>query len=291
MNFDVISPKNLTDWQKAIKSIKGKNVRYGAGYTDLLMELKRPGADRDLIVLNLSQIKDVAFTSFKETNSGLQLGAMLTAHQLHNNETVCKEYPILAKAASELASTQIRQVATIGGNMCTASPSGDLACAIVALDATCTLLGSDGKKRTVSVSEFFKGVRRTCLKKDELLYSIQLPKNDNSTKTLHSGFIKIGTRQAMECSVVSLSYHLQLDKNEVITHVGIAVGASAPTIFAPKKAIDFLIGKQLSKINEKDKNTFAKLVVQYASPITDVRATDWYRKEVLFNICKSVLEK
>lgn len=291
MNFDVLSPKSITDWQKAMKSLKGKKVRYGAGYTDLLMELKRPEITDDFMVLNLAQIKDSGFTHIKESSTGLTLGAMVTAHELAYNDQVDKMYPVLCQASSELASTQIRQVATIGGNMCTASPSGDMACAIMALDAECTLLASDGKKRRVAAAEFFKGVRRTCLKKDELLYSIKIPKNNTSTHELHSGFIKIGTRQAMECSVVSLAYHIQLDKKGVIIQAGIAVGASAPTIFVPQKAIDLIVGKEWRKINETDKNTFAKLVVQYASPITDVRATDWYRKEVLFNISKSVLEK
>ena len=94
----------------------------------------------------------------------------------------------------------------------------------------------------------------------------------------------------MECSVVSLAYHIQADGNGKIFHAGIAIGASAPTIRFTKSACEFLIGKNFNKISKKDREEFAKKVLSYASPITDIRATAWYRKEVLFNISKAIFE-
>ena len=194
------------------------------------------------------------------------------------------------EAAKSLASTQIRQVATIGGNVCTASPSGDIACALVALEADCEILGTNGKTRTIPITDFFTGVRRTALKKNELLYGVFIPAKKKNTSTIYSRFIKIGTRRSMECSVVSLAYDIQIDGSGKIHHAGVAIGASAPTVRFAKSACEFLIGKKFSVISQKEKEEFAGKVLSCASPITDIRATAWYRKEVLFNISKAIFE-
>ncbi len=94
----------------------------------------------------------------------------------------------------------------------------------------------------------------------------------------------------MECSVVSLVYHVQLDKSGKVIKAGVAIGASSPTIRFAESACDFLIGKKFNTISEKEKEEFAKKVLSYANPISDIRATAWYRKEVLFNISKSIFE-
>src|ERR1035437_7611245 len=120
------------------------------------------------------------------------------------------------------------------------------------------------------------------MKKDEILSSVLIPVNEKN-KDIHSGFIKVGTRRSMECSVVSLAYHIQLDKKKIITNVGIAIGSVAPTIRFAENACEFLIGKNTSSVALGDKEKFAEKVLQYASPISDIRATAWYRKEALFN--------
>ena len=94
----------------------------------------------------------------------------------------------------------------------------------------------------------------------------------------------------MECSVVSLAYHILTDKTGKIIHSGIAIGASAPTIRFAEQSCDFLIGKNIYRISEAEKKEFAKKILSYASPISDIRATAWYRKEVLFNISKSIFD-
>jgi CO/xanthine dehydrogenase FAD-binding subunit len=130
-------------------------------------------------------------------------------------------------------------------------------------------------------------VRKNVLKKDEVLRSIFISSNKNNNK-IYSEFIKIGTRRSMECAVVSLAYHIQANDNDKITHAGIAIGSVAPTIKFVKTACEYLIGKTLSSIGESETNKFAAKVVEYASPISDIRASAWYRKEVLYNISKSI---
>ena len=197
---------------------------------------------------------------------------------------------MLHQSASSLASTQVRNVATIGGNICTASPSGDVSCALVSLNASCEILRVDGRTRMISIQDFFLGPRKTLLNRDEVLYRIFIPQNKPTSVSVHSGFIKVGTRQSMECSVVSLAFHIQSDKKSKIIKAGLAIGAASPTIRFTESACNFLIDKTLKNISESIKDEFAENVVVYASPISDLRASAWYRKEVLYNISKSVLE-
>ncbi len=287
MEFNIINPKNKTGLLSAIR--KEKRFRFGAGCTDLLMELKNYPQD-GLTIINLSQVKDAHFNGMKKSVKGYRLGAMLTADKISNSEEIKKEFPVLHEAARSLASTQIRQVATIGGNLCTASPSGDIACAMVALNAQCEIMGISGKIRTAPITQFFLGPRKTVLKTNELLYVISVPANIRNSKNIKSGFIKIGTRSSMECSIVSLAYHIQVDEENNIVKAGVAIGAAAPTIRFAKTACEFLIGKNINDLSQKEKVKFAESILKYASPITDIRATSWYRKEVLFNISKSIFE-
>ena len=287
MEFNIVNPKTKSELLGAIR--KENHFRFGAGCTDLLMELKKK-PEKDLTVINLSFVKDPLFTGIKKSAKALRFGAMFTAHKIVVNEEIKNKYHVLHEAAFNLASTQIRHVATLGGNLCTASPSGDMACALVALQAECELMNTSGKSRMVPINDFLIGVRKTALKKNEVLFGVAVPANKKATTNIHSGFIKIGTRRSMECSVVSLSYHVQLDKNGIIIQAGIAIGASAPTIRFAESACEFLIGKKLKTISQEEKERFADKVLSYASPITDIRATAWYRKEVLYNISKSILE-
>ncbi len=294
MDFDVISPETTDELLEAISKQQNSNFRFGAGYTDLILELKGQ-EEEDLTVINLDRLNDEQFTAIQRTDDGIRLGSMVTAGQIVADKELQKQYPVLYEAALNLASMQIRQVATIGGNLCTASPAGDMSCALVALEADCEILNAKGELRIVHINDFFTGVRKTVLQKDEVLRSIlitsppmgEMPEGQRGL----SSFIKVGTRQSMECSVVSLAHHILLDDNGNITHAGVAIGSSAPTIMFAQSACDFLIGKSFSGITESEKNEFADKIMEYASPISDIRASAWYREEVLHNISKSIFEQ
>lgn len=288
MNFNVLSPQTTEELLRLITENQNEKFRFGAGYTDLLVELKKQPHE-GLTVINLAQLKDDLFTVIRECQDGMQIGSLTTANQIIANFTIKRNFPVLHSAASKLASCQIRQVATVGGNMCTASPAGDISNALVALNAKCEILNSSGKIRTVPIGKFFKGVRETDVGKDEVLRSILIPYN--VTKAISSGFIKIGTRRSMECSVISLAYHIQVDSNNRITKAGVSIGSAAPTIKFTSSACEYLIGRDYSSIGKSEAEQFASIIIVYASPITDIRATAWYRREVLFNISKSIFEK
>ncbi len=286
MEFNIVNPKTRSELLSAIRRVN--YFRFGAGYTDLILELKKQN-ERGITIIKLAQLKDKQFSSIEKNATDVRIGSLVTASQIVGDKFIEKNFPSLHQAANNLASSQIRHVATVGGNLCTASPSGDIACALVALKSTCEILSSKGKLRIIPTTEFFIGPRKTVLKKDEILRSVLIPMNEKGT-LVHSGFIKIGTRRSMECAVVSLAFHIQTDKNGIIRHCGIAIGSVAPTICFITEAEYFLKGKNCTGIKSNEKEAFAQLVLNYASPISDIRATAWYRKEVLLNISKSIFE-
>jgi len=288
MDFNIISPQSQEDLLSAIAEYQDKNFRFGAGYTDLLLELKK-STPPDLTVINLAKLQDDRFTGLLPTENGLKIGALVTANSIVNNMAIRERFPVLHRAALSHGSRQVRQTATVGGNLCTASPAGDMACAMTALQAQCEILSCEGIARIIPLEKYFTGVRKTDLHKSEILRSILIAQNNQAGK-VYSDFLKIGTRRSMECSVVSLAYHISVDDNDRIIGSGIAIGSAAPTIKFCHSACAYLTGKVFGKISEKEAEEFASLIVEYANPISDIRASAWYRKEVLFNIAKSIFE-
>ena len=125
MEFDIVTPKTRSELLKAIREHKN-NFRFGAGYTDLILELKKKDVP-NITIINLAQLSDKKFISIEKSGKSIRIGALVTASSIVNDKFIEKNFPVLQQAANHLASAQIRQVATIGGNICTASPSGDMA--------------------------------------------------------------------------------------------------------------------------------------------------------------------
>jgi CO/xanthine dehydrogenase FAD-binding subunit len=287
MDFEVITPKTKDELLTAIAESQDRSFKFGAGYTDLINQFKDL-LDEDLTIINIAQIQEAAFRNITEKDSFFELGTLVTATDIVNNSRIRKEFPVLYQAASSVASIQIRNTATIGGNICNASPSADMSGALVALQARCLIINADGEERQEPLVSFIRGVGKTSLEKNEILKSISIPKNKSSF--VKSGFEKVGTRESMEISIVFLGYHLQVSENGIIEKAGISCGAVAPVIPFADAACEFIHGKNVNDINDSEKREFAKIVLEYASPISDIRATAWYRKEVLFNISQTIFE-
>ncbi|MDO8366669.1 MAG: FAD binding domain-containing protein [Saprospiraceae bacterium] len=287
MDFEVVTPHTQSELLGAIAANQGKNFRIGAGYTDLINQFKlRP--ERDLTVINIAQIREDTFRNISKNDRCIELGALVTASDLLGNDTVRKEFPVLCEAASSVASMQIRNTATIGGNICNASPSADMSGALVALQARCRILNVKGERREEPLVSFIRGPRQTSLEKHEILERIIIPQNTSAV--IKSGFEKIGARKSMEISIVFLAYHFQLSESGIIEKAGIACGAVAPVIPFADRACAYIVGKRLNELKDDEKEAFAQKVMEYAAPISDIRASAWYRNEVLYNISKALFE-
>lgn len=285
MDFEVINTTTPEELLKAIAANQNNNFRIGAGFTDLINQLKKQNT-ADLTIINMAQLKEEAYTQIVEEEGGLRIGALATASDIVGNNYIRENYPVLHQAASKLACTQIRNVATLGGNICNVSPSGDMTAALIALKATCHIVDCNGGERTQLLSDLIIGLKKTTLTKSEIIKNITIPKNSGTS--IKSGYEKVGSRKSMEIAIVSLGYHLQLDGDGTITDAGVSCGAVAPTIPFTASACEFIIGKNINDISDGDKEEFANKVMEYASPISDVRASDWYRKEVLFNLSQTI---
>ena len=285
MDFYTVSPHTTAELLETIKQNQENHFRFGAGYTDLIPELQMQKQD-DLTVINLAKLKDKDFTSISDSKEGSRIGALATMTDVLFNESLQK-FPALIEAVESLASVQIRSVATVGGNICTASPAGDVSCALVALDADCEILNTGGKIRTVPIAEFFTGIKTSVLKKNEILRNVLIPSFTSSERTV-SGFIKIGNRNSMEIALASFAYHITADQDGVIASASAAIGSVAETIRYTASASEFLLGKNVDQLTKADSEKFANLVLEYANPITDIRASAWYRRKVLWNISKSI---
>jgi len=287
MDFEVINTRTADELLKAIADNQNNNFKIGAGFTDLINQFKHQPVE-DLTVINISQLEDSTYKDIVEEKEVLRIGTLATASAIIGNTYIKENFPVLHQAASKLACTQIRNVATLGGNICNVSPSGDMTASLIALKATCHIVDCNGGERAQLLSDFIIGLKKTTLTKQEIIKNITIPKNSGTS--IKSGYEKVGSRKSMEIAIVSLGYHLQLDENGIITEAGISCGAVAPTIPFAASACDFITGKNINDLSDSDKEGFANKVMEYASPISDVRASDWYRKEVLFNISQTIFE-
>jgi len=286
MDFRTISPTKTEDLLEFIKQNQNNHFRFGAGYTDLLPELQEK-MELDLTIINLAKLKDDHFTSIQVNENGITIGSLATMFDVlkHNH---LQQLPVLIEAVESLASAQIRAVATVGGNICTASPAGDVSCALTALNASCEILNTEGQIRTVPLKRFFTSVKTTVLKRTEILRSILVP-NHNFSDHPVSGFIKIGERNSMEIALASLAYHFIIENSGRVSSAGIALGSVAETVQYAKTACEFISGKIFRQMTETQKEKFTDLVLDYANPISDIRASAWYRRQVLWNVTKIIL--
>jgi CO/xanthine dehydrogenase FAD-binding subunit len=247
----------------------GDNGRFMAGGTDLLLAMKkREITPEHLVTLSgITALKGI--TSDKK--KGLTIGALTTLAEIERSDIVKKYYLPLWDAVNVMASIQIRNLATIGGNLCSAVPSADTAPPLIALNASLKLVGPEGE-RSIAVEEFFTGPTETVRTSNEMLTAIMIPKPD----ALSSGFyLKLMRRRAMDLALVGVAVCLTLDGGKkVCKEARIALGAVAPIPIRVPEVEALLVNKA---IDEKLITEAAHLAGMQCRPISDIRASLEYR--------------
>ncbi len=200
---------------------------------------------------------------------------------------VRQHYPALAYAASTLASIQIRNLATVAGNICRASPSADTPPVLLALAASATLCGPNGS-RTVTLDDFFTGPGRTVLRRNEVLTTIQLPPAPaQPSARLGAAYIKHSPRRAMDLAMVGVAAALTVESGWM-TGVRVALGAVAPTPRRSHGAEAVLLGRQIDPdLLEKA----GAAAAEECTPISDVRGTAAHRREMVAVLTRRALEQ
>jgi carbon-monoxide dehydrogenase medium subunit len=249
----------------------GPDVKLVAGGTDLLPQLKN-SLLRPALVVDLSGVKELRALE-RDAAGGLRIGAAVTARELELDARVRAEYPAIAESAALVGSIQIRNLATVGGNLCNAAPSADMAPPLLALEAEAVIVGPKGRRR-VPLTSFFQGVRRTMLGPDELLLELIVPKpGPRSGGT----YLRHTPRRELDIAVVGVASQLTFAEG-VCAKARIALASVAPTPVRAPEAEHALEGQPLTAERIE---AAATLAVSAASPISDQRGSAEYRRHLV----------
>ena len=261
----------------------GENARIVAGSTDFLVRW-RQGVWNPEHVINIQRVAGLSRITYSSRN-GLRIGALVTVRTLEQHPMVRRRYPALAAAAASFAGVQVRNLATVGGNICNASPSGDTIPALLVFDAQCRIAGPDGD-RWVALDQFFTGPGRTVLRSDELLAEIRVPPPAANTG---SHFIKHSPRGAMDIATVGVASLVSLDgRRGPCSQARIALGAVGPTPVRAYSAEDILRGQD---INQELIRSAADSTRDGVKPIDDIRGSAAHRKEIVGVLTRRTLEQ
>lgn len=248
-----------------------ERARVIAGGTDILLEMERGQRPNVEALIDISRIPGMdAITLRGDT---VHIGPLVLHNHLVASDLIRERALPLAQASWEVGAPQIRNRATLAGNLITASPANDTITPLWALGASVTLTSLEGE-RTLLLKDFYIGLRRTAMRPDELLTMITFPALGANERGI---FLKLGLRRAQAISVVNAAVIVASD-GEQVTSARIALGSVAPTIISTPTAEQYLVGKTLTKETIAEA---ARLAAATPSPIDDVRATAEYRSEMV----------
>jgi CO/xanthine dehydrogenase FAD-binding subunit len=257
-----------------------------AGGTDLMPQGHAGRVKPAPLLLNIRRVEGLEGISVEDGT--LVLGALVTLTALRASALVHQHAPLLAEAADHFASAQIRNAATLGGNLANASPAGDMLPPLIALDAQVELarLGAAGaiETRHVPVAGFCTGPGRTVRAADELIVALRVPAaRPGQVMRFH----KAGTRPALDISPIAIVLAAQRDDAGALHGVRIALGAVGPTPLRAHSAEAVIEGHRL---DDARISAAAEAAAADAKPIDDVRASAWYRRELVRNMTKRMLD-
>jgi carbon-monoxide dehydrogenase medium subunit len=275
-NFDYFKPQSLDEAWELYKKFPGS--WYIAGGTDLMVKIKNREV-RPPALISLRSIRELPGIEIGEKT---RIGAMTTITDLVNHPELGRVFPVLTRAAKRIGSPQVRNVGTVGGNLCNCSPCADTALALLVLDARAVLTGPGGS-REIPLSEFFMGPGKSCLFSGELLTEILLDKPGPNARAI---FMKKG-RVKMDLAIASVGVLLEMD-GDTCKKARVAAGSVAPVPLRLKKVEELL---QDAVITGELIVEAQKIAMESVSPITDIRSTEAYRREIVGVYIKRALEK
>ena len=266
-------PMELEQALKLLSELK-EGCKIIAGGTDLIPAVRagRVSLSAHTHLIDISSINELGY--IVKDDDMIRIGAGTGLSDIMMSTVIKEHTTVLADAVSQMASLQIRNLGTIGGNLCNASPAADTALPLLVLDAKVKVRNLD-KQRLLPLQEFFAGPGETTLAPEEILIEVQIPL---TKPTGSSCFIKLGRRNAFTLSIVAVATLVKV-KNGIFDDIRIALGAVAPTPIRASKAEEHLTGKKTSKPVIDDG---AKVVTSEVATISDVRASAEYRRDMSY---------
>jgi len=274
------APRSLDE---AADILRAGNVTVLAGGTDVMPQMKAGKLTLQPTLMNIRRIPELR--GIVQTDGVVRIGALTTMTEMLNSPIVRERFNALWQACDHFASDQLRNVATIGGNIGNASPAGDTLVPLLALDAKVVLAGKPNgalATRAMPLADFFVGPGRTKRAAAELVTAVELPLPPTG---FVSEFFKFGTRPALDIAMISIGLGAARD-GKTLRNVRVAFGAVAPTPIRAPQTEAALEGKALDDATIEATLAAAARDIH---PISDVRASDWYRRELVHNILQRML--
>jgi carbon-monoxide dehydrogenase medium subunit len=277
---EVFRPTTLRETVNLLYKL-GPQCKIIAGGTDIMVDLKSKGLPCTHLI-SLDRVQDRILKSITFKGRRLTIGSAVQIRAIESSSTIVKRAPILADVARTFATTQVRNVATVGGNLCRASPAADFGPALLALDAKVNVKSNQGE-RVIPMRHFFLGAGQSVLKPRELVVTItaDLPRK-------HGGaFLKYTGRSPHDLAAASAAAVIERDRSRKnVQNAIIALGAVAPTPIIANKTSRMLEGKPL---NDDICTKASESAVKESSPITDGRASLEYRRKMTALLVRRVL--
>ena len=271
--FDYFEPTTLSE-ASSLLTYYGKDAKILAGGTDLLVRMKRQVLTPRYLI-NLKRISGL--DTITVSDGALRIGALATIRAVHTSSVVREHWGVVAEAAQKMASMQVRNLATIGGNLCNAAPSADMAPALIGLGASVRIVGPSGE-RTVGLEEFFVGPGATVLGEGEILTELIVSRPRPKTGAV---YIKYAIRKAMDIALVGVAVVTTLDaSSKRLDDVRVVLGAVAPTPLRARRTEEVLRGRAVP-LEDVALGEAAEIAMEEAKPISDVRASEYYRRKLV----------
>lgn len=280
--FDYAAPKSI---EEVVTLLTGKNgdARILCGGTDLLVQL-REGRRKAGLVIDIKYIPELTQITFDPQN-GLRIGAAASCRQICSDPNVSKHYPGLVDGVRLIGGVQIQNRASMGGNLCNASPAADSIPALIIHEANCNITGPSGS-RVLPVEEFCTAPGQNALHSGEFLTSVNIPA---PKERFGAHYLRFIPRNEMDIAVVGAGASVILDKDgKRFISARIALGAVAPIPLSASDAGAFLSGTEVTRANVKQT---ARLAQAIAKPITDLRGTAEHRKHLCAVLVERALDK
>jgi len=276
--FELFSPERLDEAVALLKE-KGGDTFVMAGGTDLLIK-RRHQIIHPQTIVSLKNISGLNRISFNR-NKGLTIGATALLGDVARHRTILKTYPAVAKAAGNTANVQIRNMGTVVGNLCNASPAADNAPTLLAMNAELSIIGPQGN-RVLPLEDFFTGPGSTALQPAEIVTSVFVatPPSGSGATYLH-----LSARGRIDCSAASTGVSLML-KGSRVDNARIFIGACGPTPLRMPKAEKKLINQKVTKAIAEQAGLQAS---KESKPISDVRANEDYRSKMVAVLVKRAI--
>jgi carbon-monoxide dehydrogenase medium subunit len=277
--FDFYQPTTLAEASRLLKD-KGPGGRFLAGGTDLVIAMKEKGLLPKYIV-DLKRVPGLAGIQ-ENVDGSLSIGALTTMYAIETSPVIQKKYPFLAQSAAEVGSIQIRNRATVGGNMANATPSADVAPSLIALNAAAKI-ARVGAERTMALEDFFLGPGQNAMEAEEILTEITIPRTDPQ---LVGEYVKFSPRDMMDLAYIGVAVAYIFDSDKRCSEVRIVLGAVAPTPIRARDSEALLEGRVLT---EELARQVGDEAARESKPISDVRSSADYRRAMVAVMTKRAL--